>query len=222
MKKATVEVRSIALLLLLMAAVSCQNPPQRFVLYRGDKNPWSCHVDRYDAIDHFAISPNGATVSFLGKKNGKWEFLISSGWKWKASDHARIENDPSLDTGRTLALSPDGSRVGIVYNRASTWRDSGPRPEGRDSGGQWFVDIDHHIFGGFDRDFKPTIHFSQDGRRFGFPYKKLGQYYVQVVDTTFGPYDRADMTITKDGEIVLGYIRQERAYIEKIYSPGQQ
>lgn len=48
----------------------------------------------------------------------------------------------------------------------------------------------------------------------------LGQYFIQVVDTTFGPY--ADMTITKDGEIVLGYIKQDRACIESVLRPARK
>jgi hypothetical protein len=202
---------------MLILATACSRPRQRSGI-DGGQDPWSCHVDAYDSLDHFALSPDGFTVSFLGKKAGKWEFVMSSGWKWKVSENATIKSGD--DTGRTITLSPDGARAAIVYSRVSHWRDSGPRPQREDSGGQWFVNIDHHIFGGFDPDFKPAVHFSPDGKQFGFPFKKLGQYYVQVVDTTFGPYDRADLAITRDGEIVLGYLKQNRACIESVFRPA--
>jgi hypothetical protein len=202
-------------LIITLSAVSCKNPRQHFVADWEKENPWSCSVDAYDSLESFTLSPDGATISFLGKKDGKWHFVVSDGWRPKVSEHARIEVDPSRDTGRTLALSPDSSRVGIVYSRASHWRDRAPHPED-DSGGQWFVMIDRHIFGGFDRDFKPTVHFSPDGSLFGFSYKKMGQYCVQIADTTFGPYERADVAFTRDGEIYLGYLKQGRAYIEMI------
>ncbi len=197
--------------MIMALAPACSKPHQHF---RTDwsRQPWSCSIDRYDSLERFALSPDGFTVSFLGKKGSKWEFVVSSGWKWKVSDNATIRS--AEDTGRTLTLSPDNSHVGIVYRRASHWRDRGPHPV--DSGGQWFVNIDRHIFGGFDCDFKPTVHFTRDGKLFGFPYKKLGQYYVQIVDTTFGPYDRADVAFTKDGEIMLGYLKQDRAFIDMV------
>lgn len=203
---------------LLLTVAACKSQRQRFDRDRGSDEPWSCAVAPYDSITSFALSPDGQRVSFLGQKDGKWQFAVSAGLKWKVSDRARIESDPALDTGRALTLSPDGSRIAVVYNRASHWRDSGPRPadDGNGNNGQWFVDIDRHIFGGFDRDFKPRVQFSGDGAIFGFPYKKSGQYYVQIVDTTFGPYDRANLAFTRDGEIYLGYLRQGRAYIEMI------
>ncbi len=188
----------------------------------GDRKPWSCSVAGFDSIDHFTLTSDGATVNFLAKQGGGWRFVYSSGLRLRSSERGRIERERGLDTARTLAVSPDGSRAGVVFRRASRWRDRGPAPDRDDSAGQWFVMIDRHVFGGFDGDFRPTVHFSPDGSKFGFPYQRLGQCYVQVVDTTFGPYDRADMTITTEGEIVLGYIRQDRAYIEKIYSPGQR
>jgi hypothetical protein len=212
---------SLLAVVMLVTAAACRKPRQRSDHDWAVEDPWSCAVAPYDTIKEFALSPDGHRISFLGNKAGKWEFVVSSGWKWKVNDNARIDSGPDRDTGRSLTLSPDGGRVAIVYNRVSMWRATGPRrsEDGNDTNGQWFVDIDHHIFGGFDREFKPVVHFSPDGRKFGFPYRKLGQYYVQVVDTTFGPYDRADMAITKDGGIVLGYIRQHRAYIETIYHP---
>lgn len=236
-------IASLLAVAMLVTAASCRRPRQRFDQVREPDGPWSCAVAPYDSIETFALSPDGQRISFLGKKGGKWEFVVSAGWRWKVDDNARIESDPSLDTGRTLTLSPDGSRVAIVYNRTSRWRDRGPRPadDGTDTNGQWFVDIDHHIFGGFDRDCKPVVRFSADGSKFVFPYKKLGAFYVQVVDTTFGPYEHADVMITPQkvvalrgvtkgdagkrivtgGEIILAYIRRDRAYIETIYRPDR-
>jgi hypothetical protein len=42
------------------------------------------------------------------------------------------------------------------------------------------------------------------------------------VDTTSGPYGRADMNIPKDGEIVLRYIKQDRTCIERIFRPARK
>jgi hypothetical protein len=215
MKSITMYARILASLLVALTAVSCTNPRQRFKPYSNEESPWNCALAPYDSIESFSLSPDGARISFLGKKDDKWHFVVSAGWKWKVSEQARIEADPSRDTGRTVTLSQDSTRAAIVYSRASHWRDRGPRPAD-DSGGQWFVMIDRHIFGGFDRDFKPTVHFLKDGSLFGFPYKKMGQYCVQVADTTFGPYERADVAFTRDGEIYLGYLKQGRAYIEMI------
>jgi hypothetical protein len=169
-----------------------------------------------DSICHFTITPDGASLNFIYKKNGRWIFW-NDGGDW--GDMKCCYKDSSNNAAE-ITVSPDSAHVAIVYGHDCRWRDSGPHPAG-DSGGQWFVNIDHHLFGGFDRDFKPTVRFSPDGKKFGFPYKKLGSYYVQVVDTTFGPYRRADLTITRDGAIYLGYIKQDSACIEKIYEPHQ-
>jgi hypothetical protein len=158
-------------------------------------------------------------------------------------DYIKCYYNDSFNLNPVIKLSPDSLHVAIVYNRESHWRDNGPRQVARnnDTNGQWSVDIDHHIFGGFDRDHKPAVHFSPDGKKFAFPYKKMEQYYVQIMDTTFGPYDRADVvftpnqginlwdlrdcsdkTITTGGEIIIGYVRQDRAYIERVYRPGRR
>ena len=204
----------VSIVMIMALATACSKPRQRFQLEQFEGGILSCPADRYDSLDCFKLSPDGFTISFLGKKGGKWHFVFSSGWRLKTREDAEIKLG-SVDTGRTFSLSPDSAHVGIVYRRASHWRERGPHPAD-DSGGQWFVEIDRHIFGGFDPGFKPTVHFARDGRLFGFPYKKLGQYYVQIADTTFGPYDRADVVFTRDGEIMLGYLRQERAYIELV------
>ncbi|MCU0607273.1 MAG: hypothetical protein MUF78_07620 [Candidatus Edwardsbacteria bacterium] len=211
-------IASLSAALVLLSAASCRDPRQRFAASGSDDGQWSCAVAPYDSIEAFALSPDGQRISFLGRKDGRWQFVVSAGWKWKVSDRARIDGDPGRDTGRTLTLSPDGGRVAIVYSRTSTWRNNGPRPlnDGNDTNGQWFVMIDRHVFGGFDRDFKPTVRFSKDGTLFGFPYKKMGQCCVQIADTTFGPYERADVAFTKDGEVFLGYLKHGRAYIEMV------
>jgi hypothetical protein len=170
-----------------------------------------------DSIDHFTLTPDGNSLNCICKKNGKWVF-----WKdGEAWGYMKCLYQDSSNGEPEITVSPDSAHVAIVYRRDSRWRDSGPHPA-NDSGSQWFVNIDHHIFGGYDRDFRPTVHFSPDGKKFGFPFKKLGQYFIQVVDTTFGPYDRAALTITKDGEIVLGYLNQDRACIESVYRPEQR
>jgi hypothetical protein len=207
--------------LLALAAVSCRNQLQILSPFRDDGKPWSCSTAGFDSIENFALSPDGATLSFIAKHGTGWRLVISSGLKLRASEHGRIDRDCTLDTTRSLSFSPDRSCIGIVYRHASRWHDDGPHAVD-DDGGQWFVDIDHHIFGGFDGGFKPALHFSPDGAKFGFAYKKLGQHYVQVVDTTFGPYNQADVVITKDGAIVLAYIKQDRACIETVFMPRPQ
>ncbi|MDI6739469.1 MAG: hypothetical protein QME74_03800 [Candidatus Edwardsbacteria bacterium] len=197
-------------------APACERPRQRFHFEQFEGSILSCPADRYDSLECFKLSPDGFTISFLGKKDGKWHFVYSSGWRLKTRDNAEIRFS-SLDTGRTIALSPDSAHVALVYRRFSHWRDRGPHPAD-ESGGQWFVEVDRHIFGGFDRDFKPAVHFARDGALFGFPYKKMGQYYVQISDTTFGPYNSADVAFTKDGEIILGYLSQDRAFIDMVKS----
>jgi hypothetical protein len=180
----------------------------------------SFRLDDVDSIARFAITPDGKRLNIVCRQHGQWVFCVKVNGADR--DDTRRSFTERINLDPEISLSPDSSRVSIVCQHQSHWRDGVPRPVRLDSGagGQWFVHIDRNIFGGFDSDFKPTVRFSFDSRRFGFPYKKLGQYYVQVVDTTFGPYDRADMAITKDDEIVLGYVKQDRAYIEKVYCPG--
>jgi hypothetical protein len=198
-------------------AFSTSYTPRHSPRYRGDHDETTSvyRLAGIDSIDRFTLAPDGRSLNFLCRRDGRW-ILWTDGQGW---GQVTCRYNDSSGGRPDIRLSPDGSRIGIVYQRASSWRDSGPRPAGDGSNGQWFVSIDRRIFGGFDRDFKPAVHFSPDGAKFAFPYKRSGQYYVQVVDTTFGPYDRADMTITKDGEIVLGYVKQDRAYIEMVYSP---
>lgn len=180
----------------------------------------SFRLDKVDSIVRFTIAPDGKRLNILCRKNGQWVLCVKIDGMHR--DGIRTNYTDSINLDPEIVLSPDSASVGIVYQRASRWRGSDSQPVRGDKGGQWFVSINHHFFGGFDSDFKPKPLFSPDGTKFGFPYKKLGQYYVQVVDTTFGPYDRADMAITKEGEIILGYIKQDRAYIESVFRPGQR
>ncbi|HTY09034.1 MAG TPA: hypothetical protein VMF29_07705, partial [Candidatus Edwardsbacteria bacterium] len=204
----------VSIVIVTAFAPACSKPHQHSVLTRDSDHLWSCSVDHYDSLEQFVLSPDGFTVSFLAKLDRKWYFCHSEGLRLIAHENATVHFG-ARDTGRTLSLSPDSNHVGIVYRHTSHWRDRGPHPEDN-SGGQWFVEVDRHIFGGFDSDFKPTVHFARDGRLFGFPYKKLGQYYVQIADTTFGPYDRADVAFTRDGEIMLGYLNKDRAFIDMV------
>lgn len=130
---------------------------------------------------------------------------------------------PSQPSGEPrVVLSPDGQHAGIVFQREASWRPSreAGAPRGASAQPQWFVEVDRRIFGGFDGGFAPKLQFAPDGRAFGLAYRQRGQYYVQIVDTTFGPYHRADFTITQDNEVVIAYIEGHYVHVERLGRVG--
>jgi hypothetical protein len=119
-------------------------------------------------------------------------------------------------------LSPDGRHAGRIYQREASWRPA--REAGLADSGKgrplWFVAIDRRVLGGFDGEFAPKLQFSPDGQAFGLAYRQKGQYYIQIVDTTFGPYDRADFAITPEGEVTIAYLEGSYIHVERLGRVG--
>lgn len=202
----------------LLAASCSPKAGDREYYYRNYGQSWTEYVPPFDSLEQFHLSPDGNHVCYLLKRDGKWYVGING------SHTENFQGSYSGDqgTGTTVVLSPDGLHVGVVYQRQAAWRpvgepgrrqDAAPRP-------QWFVEIDRRVLGGFDGDFAPELQFSRGGEAFGLAFKRDGQYYVQIVDTTFGPYRRADFAITPDGEVVIAYLEGSYIHLERLGRVG--
>ncbi len=203
-----------ACLLALLAASCSTKHGEREYFYGNYGDSWTKYVPPHDSLEQFHLSPDGNQVCYLLKREGKWYVGING--RHDKDFQGVYPGQPSAEP--RVVLSPDGQHAGVVFQREATWR---PMKEvGKKGGGeaepQWFVEIDRRIFGGFDGDFAPDLQFSPDGNAFGLVYKKAGRYYVQVVDTTFGPYERADFTITPEGEVVLAFLEGSYVHVERI------
>lgn len=199
--------------------LSCGKPAQPKV------SIWDNYVDsvRYripenDSLGYFSLSPEGNRICVLFKKGPRWHVIIND----RQYDSFKATFNDSFDQKPGVSISPGGKRVGLTYMRPRSWKTSsdlgkrnGPAATTRDTS-QWYVQIDLHIFGGYDGDFAPNIVFSTSGSTFGFVYKKDGKYYVQVGDTTFGPYIRADLAINQNEEVFIAYIKDGYASIERV------
>ncbi len=47
-------------------------------------------------------------------------------------------------------------------------------------------------------------------------YIKDGKYYIQINDKTYGPYDKAVFTFTKESKAFIGYIKDKELVIEEV------
>ncbi len=206
----------LALALLL---VSCGKAPPAKESRLGNCNDTVRYkIPENDSLGYFSISPEGNRICVLYKKGIKWHVIIND----KRYDNFTATFNDSFEQKPKVTVSSGGRRVGLTFMKPKSWQAAselaakpGPASVSADTS-QWYVQIDRHIFGGFDADFAPAIAFSPDGVDFGFVYKKGGSYFVQVGDTTFGPYQRADLAINENGEVFIAYIRDGYASIEKV------
>jgi hypothetical protein len=202
----------------LQAASCSDKPPGREYFYGNYGNAWTKYVPPHDSLEQFRLSPDGNHVSYLIKRDGKWQVGINGRHykEFQGVYPGRSAGEPEV------VLSPDGRHAGVVYQREPSWRPA--REAGRAGSGKegplWFVEVDRRIFGGFDGDFTPELQFSPEGNAFGLVYKKADQYYIQIVDTTFGPYDRADFAITREGEVVIAYLEGSYVHVERVGRVG--
>jgi hypothetical protein len=158
--------------------------------------------------------------------------------QWFAQVNERVFEDfqgtllDSFSSKPKYSLSPEGSRVGLVYQKENPYlfRVASGDP-GRanippaDTLPRWFVQINQNAYGGFDGDHMPVVKYSPDGSVFGFVYKNRGWYYIRLNDEVFGPYQKADLGITSHGRITIARIDKGYAYLEemeKIPNPKQR
>lgn len=207
-----------AVLTALLAASCSIKPPDREYFYRNYGEAWTKYVPPHDSLEQFRLSPDGKHVCYLLKRGGKW--MVGINGRHYSDFHgvypAQAEAEPKV------TLSPDGRHAGVIYQKEASWRTARElgKPEGATPRPQWFVEIDRRIFGGFDGDFAPKLQFSPDGQAFGLAYRQRGQHYVQIVDTTFGPYERADFTITPGNEVVIAYLEGSYVHVERVGKVG--
>jgi hypothetical protein len=152
------------------------------------------------------------------KRNGRWQVGING-----RHYHDFQGVYPSQPAGEPrVVLSPDGRHAGIIFQREASWKPARELdgPQGEIARPQWFVEIDRRLLGGFDGEFAPKLQFSPDGKTFGLVYRQRGRYYVQIVDTTFGPYERADFTITGDGQVKIAYLEGSYVHVERLGRVG--
>ncbi len=202
---------SACFVLVLIGAMGCDHSSQgREYYYRNYGDYWVKYIPPYDSLEHFRISPDGRQVCYLIKTRGRWRVGIN-GRHWDDFQGIypnQIQGEPQV------VLSADGRHVGMVYQRETGRGLAGP--EGPSSRPQWFVEIDRRVLGGFDGEFMPKIEFSRDGSAFGLTYRQRGQYYVQIFDNTFGPYERADFTITQEGDIYVAYLQGSYLHVKRV------
>lgn len=209
----------LAVLATLLAASCSDKPLGREYFYRNYGDSWTKYVPPHDSLEQFHLSPDGKHYCYLLKREGKWYVGING-----RHDENFQGLYPSQASGEPkVVLSPDGQHAGIVFQREASWRPARDlaRSEGNGPSPMWFVEIDRRILGGFDGEFPPKLKFSSDGRAFGLAYRQRGQYYVQIVDTTFGPYYRADFTITPEDQVVIAYIEGSYVHVERLGRVGE-
>lgn len=204
----------LAALAALLAASCSEKPIGREHFCRNYGDAWTKYVPPHDSLEQFRLSPDGKHYCYLLKREGKWFVGING---------RHSKNFQGVYPGRPadeprVVLSPDGQHAAVVFQRETGWRLVRERdsPDSVASEPQWFVEVDRRIFGGFDNGFVPKIQFSPDGTAFGLAYRRRGQYYIQIVDTTFGPYVRADFTITRENEVVIAYLEGSYIHVERV------
>jgi len=209
---------ALALLFLLLAPACGRDNASRGKPFAWEQDSWTKYVPPFDSLEQFHLSPDGNHVCYLLKRDGQWFVGING----KHTQNFQGIYSTGQGGEPRVVLSPDGQHVGTIYQRPATWRPAkelgrreatAPRP-------QWFVEIDRRVLGGFDGDFAPELQFAPDGRGFGLAFKRDGQYYVQIVDTTFGPYRRADFAITPDGDVVIAYLEGSYIHVERLGRAG--
>lgn len=207
-----------AILLALLTASCTERTESREYLYRNYGDSWTKYVPPHDSLEQFHLSPDGRHVCYLMKREGRW--CVGINGRHSKDFQGLYPSQPSGEP--KVVLSPDGQHAGLVFQREASWRPAGQpgKPGGEKPVTQWFVEIDRRILGGFDGEFAPKLQFSPDGRAFGLAYRQRGQYYVQIVDTTFGPYYRSDFTITPEGEVVIAYIEGSYLHVQRVGRVG--
>lgn len=175
-------------------------------------------LSKYDSLEYFNISPDGSRFMALYKIKDQWFAQVNE----------RVFEDfqgtllDSFSSKPKYSFSPEGSKVGMVYQKEpdfifKTTRDArNQNIPAFDTLPRWFVKINQNIYGGFDGDHMPEIKYTPDGTVFGFVCKKRGLYYIRLNDDEFGPYQKADLTITDDGRITIARIDNGYAYLEEI------
>lgn len=196
----------------LLLAVSCSS--QRDLgeyFYSNFGQHWTKYIPAHDSLEQFRLSADGQQVSYLLKHQGRW--LVGINGRHYPNFEGTYQSQDS-ETVQNI-VSPDGRHKAVIFKREPSFRpdssssvDAALRP-------QWFVEIDRHIFGGYDGDFVPKVRFSKTGG-FAMAYKQRGQYYLQVMDVTFGPYHRADFTVTPEDVVVVAYLRGSYIHVERL------
>ena len=202
-----------------LSLLSCGKPAQPKVsIWDGYNDSVKYRIPENDSLGYFSLSPEGNRICVLFKKGTRWHVIIND----RQYDTFKATFNDSFEQKPRVTISPGGQRVGLTYIRAKSWQTRSEimkrciSPSVLGDTNQWYVQIDLNIFGGYDGDFAPNIIFSQSGSNFGFVYKKQGKYYVQVGDTTFGPYLRADLAINENEEVYIAYIKDGYASIERV------
>jgi hypothetical protein len=175
-------------------------------------------MPKYDSLEYFNISPDGSKFMALYMIRGRWFAQVNE----------RVFEDfqgtllDSFDNKPKYTFNPDSSMVGMVYKKErsyllkAAYDNPNQKIPDSDTMAQWFVQINQNIYGGFDGDHMPEIKYSPDGSVFGFVYKNRGMYYIRLNDDILGPYQKADMTFSPDGNITLAIVENGFAYLNEL------
>jgi len=199
----------VGLALLLIASCS---PPHDIgeYFFSNFGQRWTIYVPEHDSLEQFRLSPDGQQVSYLLKRQGRWLVGINGR---HYPNFQGVYPGQDGEPVRTV-ISPDGRHTAAIFKREPSWIPSPTATPAAAPGPQWFVEIDRRIFGGFDGDFSPKVGFSRSGA-FAMAYKQRGQYYLQIMDVVYGPYYRADFTITPEDVVVIAYLKDRYIHVER-------
>lgn len=205
-------------LVLLTLVSGCKPEPRKTRRLPHDYVKYK--LSKYDSLEYFNISPDGSRFMALYKIKHQWFAQVND----RVFENFQGTLLDSFSNKPKYSFSPGGSMVGLVYQKENQYlfRVANLDDTGRanilpaDTLPRWFVQINQNVYGSFDGDHMPVIKYSPDGSVFGFVYKNRGLYYIRLNDEVFGPYQKADLSITDDGRITIARVDKGYAYLEEI------
>jgi len=216
-KQKTIYLLSVLGLIAVILLPACRPQKQDESIFIFDKQKFK--LPKYDSLEYFNISADGNRFLALYKTKDKWYAQVN---KTVFDDFQGTFLD-SFTNKPKYSLSSEGSKLGLVYQKEKSFifriadEDNGnSNISPVDTLPMWFVQINQYIYGGFDGDYMPEIKYTSNGLVFGFVYKKSGLYYIRLNEEVFGPYQKADLSITYDGRITIARIDRGYAYLEEI------
>jgi uncharacterized protein YneF (UPF0154 family) len=146
-------------------------------------------------------------------KDNKYVYFIFKNIKYNKY-YIQINNQTygPYDDNPYVQFSNDGSKYGWDFKKDS----------------KHYIQINNQTYGPYDYIPRTGIYgsvpkFSNDGSKYGWLFGKdckngneCKQYYIQINNQTYGPYDKTDFTFTKDNKVYIIYIKDNKMITERI------